>query len=65
MIAFTQSFSIRSTKLHLRGARDAFARAFVCSVIDPELEEDYVDIDTNLQLVSAVIGMVTDHFSLD
>ena len=63
VIAFTPSFSIRSSKLHLKGTREAFGRAIACSIIDPELEDDFVDIDASLQLVEAAIILVTDNFS--
>lgn len=63
VIAFTPAFSIRSSKLHLKGTRDSFARAVVCSVIDPELEDDFVDIEASMHLVEAAIALVTDNFS--
>lgn len=63
VIAFTPAFSIRSSKIHLKGVREAFARAVVCSIIDPEFEDDYVEIGTHLQMVEAAIALITDDFS--
>jgi hypothetical protein len=63
VIVFTPAFSIRSSKLHLKGTREAFGRAVVCSIIDPELEDDFMDLDASLQLVEAAVLMVTDNFS--
>jgi hypothetical protein len=63
VIAFTPSMSSRSTKLHLSGTRDAFARAIVYSILDPELEEDWRDTANFLKSVDKAILYVTSNFS--
>lgn len=63
VIAFTPSLSARSSKLHLAGTRDAFARSIVYSIIDPEFEEDMRDCQSAIEAVNKAIIYVTTNFS--
>jgi hypothetical protein len=64
VIAFTPSMSSRSTKLHLTGTREAFARAIVYSILDPEFEDDWNDSKDALKAVDKAILYVTTNFSI-
>lgn len=63
VIVFTPSMSSRSTKLHLSGTRDAFARAVVYSILDPAFEEDWESGQAALKAVEKAILYVTTDFS--
>jgi hypothetical protein len=59
VITFTPAFSIRSSKLHLPFARDAFINAIICGLLDnesPDYEkkfgEAYAELNATLELVT-------------
>jgi hypothetical protein len=66
VVAFAGAHSIRSNKLSVAGARDAFARCVVHSVIDIDLldDDEHWMIADGIHAVEEAIQKVTNNFTI-